>query len=201
MKASQPVARFFAQPSWNLAQPGMAEVIRRQVKDQHVLDIGGSDGMLAQYLIEVCGARHVTVVEKERQLEVLRAKEPLRGVDFFWGYLDAFNKHRVFGEMKWSVAVCSWPINNDQFCRSAIETMRRCGRVVIIGCNDGVNACGTSCLWEYLVQRERTDMFIHPRNDIVVYGINERPECQPLLPIEEFGLSYDLGYTPKIKNA
>lgn len=181
----------FVRPCWNLAQPGMADLIRKEVAGQEVLDLGGMDGMLGQYLVEVCGAKHVTVVEKEFRFKLARERHPIRGVDFFWGYLEDFNKHRIMGAKKWSVTVCSWPINHQHFCCDAIDTMRRSGTVIIIGKNDGATACGTGVLWRYLVQRERIALFEDPRNDIIIYGVNARPEGQELAPIEKFGLSYD----------
>lgn len=175
---------------WDLSDPAMVHALRTTVQGKEVLEIGGGAGELAEVMVSDLGADHVLVVEKELMFRTERARHPIARVNFFWGYLQEFLQAPEYKQIHWGALVISWPVNNAAFDLMVIRAMRLAAQVVVIGKNDGVTACGTDILWNYLVTRERIHFVAGPRNDLVVYGPNPRPPAQAPVPIEEFGISY-----------
>lgn len=188
----KPVLFEFMPHSWKLDHPDMRPVLRKHVQGREVLDLGGGDGSFAHVLVKECGAKHVTVVEKDPRWQ----SGPLHRVDrvsFAWEFVHEYRQRAPHG--RWDVVTLSWPINIEGFCYHARKIAELAQRVIVVGKNDGCTAIGTSVLWKHLVLRERVDLIETPVEDLIVYGPRERDHKQDLCGTEHHGVRYDLCLT------
>ena len=133
-------------------------LMARHVKDQTVYDLGAGDGYYSMLALAQ-GAEMVVAVDKspvpQRHYKLLHERcyfsdlrAPYPGVD--------------------EVALVFWPVNYPT--PGLVDLISGAGRVLYLGRNDGLTACGSKELHDHLLGRELLAYREDKRNDLLLYG-------------------------------
>lgn len=147
-----------ALPTYGKPTPAMEALVAEVVRGRHVFDFGAGSCELSRWLLRR-GAKHVTAIDSS----LLAPRRLSKRVTTVRGY---------FADQTWpdriDVGFVSWPSNRPM--QGLVDALRRCDKVVYLGCNDMGTMCGSPDLFPYLLTR-RLDAYVHDRTQrMVVVG-------------------------------
>lgn len=151
-------------------------------KGHDLVEVGGATGALCKQLLEH-GARSALNIEKER-LPFVHAPK----LTHYCGTVQNFLLEREAQELQGRLVVLCWPVNYASFSKAVCTLLQDVAEIIYIGKNDGVTACGTTELWEYLSCREVIQWIFGPVSTVIHY---RNRLCRPreLLNEEKIGLT------------
>lgn len=166
-------------------EPKQLEVLCGLVAGKSVWDLGCGPDLAEARLLTSLGAREVYAVDKHGRNNSMvprfsRLVDGTSGVIVdCQAYFDEFSSflERAGLSEGPDVAFIKWPTVNGGF--GLTQLVSRAPKVVYIGLNDGLTACGSRSLWEHFKARKLETVVEGAGGSLLVYGAPCAPALEP----------------------
>jgi len=134
--------------------------ISKAIQGKHVHDLGAGDLYLSRKLLD-WGASKITAIDSASDVPVQNVQNLIDRIHVIQKHFDDIPGTNI------NTAFVSWPSN---YVNGILRLLKKASTIIYLGCNVNGTVCGTTELFEYLINREVLTHLPHTRNTLIIYG-------------------------------